>query len=170
MKLFGPILYAWLAALIDGEGSIMLTRRAHSLKQPVMRQVHYRATISIATTDMRLMYALRQNTGISRIYRHRINGDPRAPQKRAQYTWRLANDDIRLWLPKVRPYLVLKGKQADLLLEALAIKAYITPGSVGFLPKNRVKQIARLHKIYAKIRQLNQRGRVVLIQEIVDAV
>ena len=164
MKLSGPQRLAWLAALIDGEGSIMLNKRTFSEKARAIRRrsTHYRAVVSICNTDARLFVELTTQTNISRIYCHRVNGAATTLMKRQMWTWRMANDDIREWLPKIRPFLVMKGEQADLLLEALDIKDQMVPGKVGFLPVNRVLLSARLTEIYEKIRKLNTRGRVAL--------
>lgn len=162
------LLDVWLAALIDGEGSIMLGKRTYSGNQRNIkrRQLHFRAVVSICNTDHRLIDALVQRTGIERVYRHRVGGDPRTPRKRSMWTWRLANDDIRKWLPRVRPHLILKQKQADLLLEALSIKQQITPGNEGFLPKNRIGLTNRLKEIYEEIRKLNTTGRTVGVADV----
>jgi hypothetical protein len=164
VKLEGPVLYAWLAALIDGEGSVMLNKRTVSermqkIRRHARRNVHYRATVSICNTNYDLMTALVSNTGIDRVYQHRINGPKDRPRARASWTWRLAHDDSREWLPLIRPFLVLKGPQVDLLLEALNIKRQITPGNAGFHPSERGKLITRLGVIYATIRKLNTKGR-----------
>ncbi len=161
---------AWLAALIDGEGSIMLNKRTYSGRQRNIRrrQMHFRAVVSICNTDIRLMEALEKQTGVGRTYQHRNNSSPNTPRKRASWTWRLVNDEIRVWLPRVRPYLFLKGDRSDLLLEALDIKRQITPGNVGFLPCNREPLIARLYEIYYEIRNLNTRGRSTLTQKDID--
>ena len=155
------MLYVWLAALIDGEGSVMLSLRTYSGrgKNKKMNQPHYRPVVVIANTDRRLMNALTDNTGVSRIYGHRIKGAPQVLMKRTQYTWRLAVNDINIWLPRVLPYLVLKKEQAELLLEAMAIKAYISPGNPGFQPGIRNKLVAELTEIYLEIRKLNTKGR-----------
>lgn len=160
LELRGNDLLIWLAALIDGEGSIMLTKRVRSNKAKVQRKDHFRTSVVICGTDIRLLETLVVNTGILRIYSHRVNGAANTPRKRQMWTWRLASEDIRLWLPAIRPYLVIKGEQADLLLEALDIKHQITPGNAGFMPTVRPALIERLGSIYGIIRSLNTRGRI----------
>lgn len=161
LELRGEQLLIWLAALIDGEGSVMLTKRVRSSKEKV-RKDNYRSSLVICGTDVRLLEALVVNTGVMRIYSHRVNGDPRSPRKRQQWTWRLTANDIRDWLPAIRPYLVIKGEQADLLLEALSIKDKLNPNSRGFQVIWRSQLVERLDEIYGAIRSLNTRGRIVI--------
>lgn len=152
---------AWLAALIDGEGSIMLNKRTYSVNARVHpKQPIYRPVVVIANTDYRLMEALMERTGINRVYEHKVSHTSKShnPRKRRQWTWRMVVGDIRVVLPWVRPFLVLKGEQADLLLEACAIKAENTPRP-GWTPDDGQRR-QRMDAIYAEIRALNTRGRV----------
>lgn len=155
---------AWLAALIDGEGSVMLVRRTFSGRERTPRgQTGYRPVVVVAaTTDPRLTEAIRTKLGYGQIYQHHIAGDPRAPRRRSQWTYRLNVGQIRDTLPHIRPWLILKGEQADLLVEAMDIKTQITPGQPGFLPANRPPLLQRLDAIYEQIRALNTRGREVM--------
>jgi hypothetical protein len=151
---------AWLAALIDGEGSIMLGKRESGPRN--LRQPHYRAVVAIANTDFRLMEALVNRVGDGQVYEHRVSNTRAShnPRKNRQWTWRMNANQIRVWLPPVRPWLVLKDEQAELLLEALELKARY--GSEGRYPNAaQVIQIRdRLTEIYQAIRALNTRGRV----------
>lgn len=135
---------AWLAALIDGEGSVMLIDRR---KQ---RARQFRAVVSVANTDPRLAKALAIKTGIDRVYIHKAPG----PRNRQQYTWRMNAQEIRKWLPILIPWLILKKKQAQLLLRYLVI-AEANTCRAG---KKRV--ITGLHHkeaIHKQIRLLNRR-------------
>lgn len=65
-------------------------------------------------------------------------------------------------MPHIRPWLVLKGEQADLLAEAMEIKRQMTPGQPGFLVASRPPLKQRIGEIYEMIRALNTRGREVM--------
>lgn len=128
------------------------------------RGIHYRPVVVVAAnTDYRLMEAIsnRLGHGCGQVYEHCVSNTRSSynPRKRRQWTYRLNVGQIRLVMPQVRPWLVLKGEQMDLLTEAMLIKASITPGQVGFLPSNRPQLLTRLDSIYAEIRALNTRGR-----------
>lgn len=148
---------AWLAALIDGEGSVMLLRRVPSATAKVQRNPHYRAQVCVYNTDYRLMQALSKRTGISRVYEH--TRPAKENRKKTSYRWGMVSEEIRQWGPLLLPWLVCKAEQTALLLEALDIKEQITPGNPGFLPQNRPEFVGRLDQIYAEIRRLNTRGR-----------
>lgn len=156
---------AWLAALIDGEGSIMLSRRTYSgntARTAVPGRASYRPVVVVAAnTDPRLFEAIRTRLGVGQVYEHAVNGDPARARRRRQWSYRLNVGQIKDVLPHVRPWLVLKGEQADLLAEAMQIKEEITPGARGFLPANRPPLLARLDEIYLAIRAANTRGRKV---------
>lgn len=145
---------AWLAALIDGEGSIMLLLRKAS-KRIVYRQPHYRASVAIAMTDERLANAIIERTGIERVYSHGRKG----VRHRTQYTWRMTASEIKVWLPCLIPWLVLKREQATLLLEALKLADLCTPRK-GEKWDRSVVDASKLRRdeIYAEIRKLNNRG------------
>lgn len=146
----GDVLYAWLAAIIDGEGSIMLTRR----KEGGDTYKKVRPVVSVSNTDVRLMDALKERTGTGSVYLHRRA--PKENQKRDGYTWRLNASDQRIWIPRIRPFLVLKGEQADLLMEALVLRETRTSVSGGTLV---LDGLDRLFEIQAEISNLNRKGR-----------
>lgn len=140
---------AWLAALIDGEGSVMLNTRwdASQRKGTLLM----RPTVSVSNTDLRLLQACVDRTGIDRIYGHKR----KAPStNKAGFTWRMNVTDIRLWGPELEPHLICKREQMRLLLDALALKA------VAANPSTRVADHqAQLLTIQTRIQQLNSRGR-----------
>jgi len=155
---------AWLAALIDGEGSVMLNKRTFSGNSAATtgrgRTIQYRPVVVIASnTDYRLHEAIRERIGVGQIYEHKRHAEPDNMRRRRIWTYRLNVAQIEAIMPHVRPWLVIKGEQADLLAEAMQIKRSITPGEAGFLPANRPPLIARLDAIYDEIRTINTRGR-----------
>lgn len=139
---------AWLAGLIDGEGSIMLVRR---------KSGHWRPVVSIANTDLRLMEALQERIGGGRVYMHRLQ--PQHNHKRTSYTWRMTSAEMRIWLPRAMPWLVCKREQAELLLEALEIKA----GQRPVVGRQSVRGTERMDGLALAIKTLNRKGREVVL-------
>lgn len=159
---------AWLAALIDGEGSIMLNRLATRL--PTGRGIRYRPVVVIAaSTDYRLMTAIQQRLTVGQIYEHAVSNTRKSYNPRAARQWTYRLNVTQIWdvLPEVQPWLVLKNEQATLLLEAMTLKRSLTPGQTGFLPQNRDAIVERLDQIYTDIRVLNTRGRKEVTNEYV---
>ena len=166
---------AWLAALIDGEGSVMLNRRTYSeswkKKRPTLGKTltaknRFRPVVVIAAgTDVRLFDAIREKIGVGQVYTHRISNTAKShnPRARIQYTYRLNVKQITEILPDVLPWLVLKKPQAELLLEAIEWnrKRNSTGGYPGFNdPEFREESYNRLNEIYSSIRALNTKGRI----------
>lgn len=95
---------AYLAGLIDGEGSIMLTNRAtHS--------VHIR--LSISNTHMPVLEWTAATTNVGAIYRHREADE----LHKASYSWRCHGDGAESVIRQVEPFLHIKGPQARLALD-----------------------------------------------------
>lgn len=141
---------AWLAALVDGEGSVMLSRRHPSPN----RHHHYRASVVVYNTDLRLIEAIVERTGVNRVYTHKRQA--RENHKRTAYSWRLVANDIRQWGPLLLPWLVCKREQMVLLLEALALADRNTPRA-GQSWQQQSNE--RRDEIVAEISRLNRKGR-----------
>lgn len=162
---------AWLAALIDGEGSVMLNRRtfsdaakAKAAHAGVYSLARYRPVVCVAaTTQYCLMEAIAGRVSGS-VYEHRVSNTKPShnPRARRQWTFRWNVAQIVEYLPQVVPWLVIKQEQATLLLEATEIKNRLnpsTPGNDWYHPHTREPLRDRLDQIYAGIRQANTRGR-----------
>lgn len=160
---------AWLAALIDGEGSIMLNRRTFSeaarvkTSAAVLAKPRYRPVVVVATnTDMRLFDAIAERVS-GQLYKHQVSNtrESHNPRRREQWTYRWNVGQINMYLPSVLPWLVIKKEQAALLLEACSIKERLTPGkgTEWRHAEHRDPLLARMDSIYNDIRELNTRGR-----------
>lgn len=155
---------AWLAALIDGEGSVMLIKRAasSSATNAMKNNTHYRARVAVYNTDKRLMDALVERTGIGRVYTH--TRAPKHNHKKTSYRWTMVAQDVRRLGPRLLPWLVCKQEQMVLLLEALEIADRATPRK-GEKWARSEEDMARRDEIYAEIRRMNTRGRETLEEE-----
>ena len=86
---------AWLAALIDAEGSLSLNRKRASYDRK-----SYRARARISNTSYLLMEALVAKTGINRISeRHRQPG----LGHKDYWVWTMEAGELRRWLPALLP-------------------------------------------------------------------
>jgi len=97
---------AYIAGIIDGEGTISLTRRH--------RNENRQLEVSISNTDMALLQFVKQCVGAGRIsnkrtYRH---------NHRQSATFCISNRQALYLLEQVRPYLrTYKAERADLVLQ-----------------------------------------------------
>lgn len=96
---------AYIAGIIDGEGTIALTRR-HRNEQ---RQLE----ISISNTDTRLLAYIKDCIGAGRVTKKRTYSDAHTPSA----TYLISNRQALRLLEQVRPYLrTYKANRADLVL------------------------------------------------------
>lgn len=110
-----PTNAAYLAALIDGEGTIGIYRAngVRSLSPSFYVQV------TVVNTNTDLMAWLSENIG-GRVDK-RSDTTSRDPRHKHPYHWRVHGPNAELLLNAVRPYLVCKGSQADVALQLRAM-------------------------------------------------
>jgi len=97
---------AYIAGLIDGEGTIALSRKH--------RQDNRQLAISIANTETALLEFVRNATGVGKITRKRIAH----PEHTPSMTYVVTNRQALALLSQIAPYLrSYKARRADLVLE-----------------------------------------------------
>ena len=97
---------AWLAGLIDGDGSISLTRRH--------RNENRQLEISVANTDLNLLQIVKTLVGLGRITRKRIVSEQHTPGGAYLISNRQALSLLVQLLPYLRTY---KARRARLVVE-----------------------------------------------------
>jgi hypothetical protein len=132
---------AYLAGLVDGEGTVTLARH-HRDQYPQPR-------LAIANNSLELLEWVRGKLGCGIIIRR----SRRKEWHRDSYAWQvqLAGNVFKV-LGEIRPYLILKRQQATLLLEDY--KA-CTPRNGKYTPV----MLEAKHRLVAQMRQLNQAHR-----------
>lgn len=129
---------AWLAGMVDGEGTVSLYRAD-------TRARLYCARIGIANTYRPVMEHIANLTGVGFLTKfQKIN-----PNARVGYQW-LTNDTllVRSLLLQIRPYLRIKHEQADLVLEYTG----------EWLNLERGMKPPCSERIIERLRHLNARG------------
>jgi hypothetical protein len=124
----------WLAGVIDCEGWIgMIKNNRRNIT------VHYGA-IGVGNTNKLLIDKIVYLTGIGN-----VNFSDRKPPAKPLYTWSVTrSDDVHALLLTIRDHLILKQKQADLVL--------LSP------PKNERNPELR-KKLAEQLTSLNKKGR-----------
>lgn len=131
--------YAYLAGLIDGEGTITIYKHKQH-KRPTFQ---LRPRVVVANTHMPMLHSLVRDYGGTLIK----NGKPSSP--RPCFLWRVFSQaDIERILVGVRPYLIIKAVHADLMMRFIDLRK-----AVGRAPYGKVEEFC-----YQEIRRLNQRG------------
>lgn len=95
---------AYLAGLIDGEGSIMILPRGTSIS----------VKLTIANTYLPALEWVRQITGVGAVNDSR----PATDRHRAGYIFHVNSEAAESILRQVRPYLRIKHEQADICIDA----------------------------------------------------
>lgn len=104
---------AYVAGIIDGEGCLSITG-AHVVSKKGTLYWKYDAEVTVTNTSVALMNWLLKNFGGEIMPR----GKPLKATHKLCYRWRLKDSKARLeFLTAIRPFLVIKQKQADLLRE-----------------------------------------------------
>jgi len=133
---------AYLAGFIDGEGYLGLTksvRRGGRYDGSPASHVQFRVGITSPVINQ-----IRDECGFGRV----IKSLARKPKHKDRLDWIVRASETRLVLPLLIPYLKIKKRQAELLVEYFA------------LPRTR-DDVYRtsLARIYCELSRLNRRGR-----------
>jgi hypothetical protein len=135
--------YAWLAGIVDGEGSIMISR---TRVQENHLGFSYRGAISISNTSEEMMKHILKIAGVGNL--------TRLPESRFdwkdRFNYHASAGAAQILLPKIMPYLILKKPQAEVLTEFLGLI-----GGQG----RKVAYDGRIDFLYQKMRALNMKGK-----------
>ena len=144
MKLLSPVQFSYIAGIIDGEGYIGLTRYRKNYHFPWS----YCAQCHVVNTNKDLLIWLYDSTRVGSIVPH---SESKKPQHKPAYKWRLQTKEIIPFLEGVKPYLVIKGRQAEILI--IYIRETRHDGRVL-----SDVEIERKLDLYHEITALNERG------------
>lgn len=98
---------AWAAGAVDGEGCISI----RSQRVPNSKFEQYALYISVGNTDIRMPQRLAEMFGGN------VINKTRQQERRPVYEWRIFSANAVKVLKMLRPYLVIKGEQADIAIE-----------------------------------------------------
>ena len=136
--------YAWLAVIIDGEGSIFVSKVIVPANR---RGFSYRAQLSVTNTNKELILRIKEIIGsgsTSHIPESRNDGKDR-------YVYSAFSGTIRAIIPKILPYLVAKKRHAEKVLELLTLYSQGTKDA----------DFDHVERLYAEIKVLNAKGKLV---------
>jgi hypothetical protein len=140
---------AWAAGFIDGEGTITLKRyKSHY----TTHKIHYQPFVSLGQANYDGHFA-----GVERmkeIFGGSVSKYKAVPPRQEQLTWCVVSRQAVDCLKRIRPYLIVKAKHADLL-----ISYYET---AGLRESYRItdEELAKREKIWSKMRSMNQKGKL----------
>jgi len=140
-KLGEVAICAWLAGVIDGEGSVFLTRGRG--RSPIL-------CLNIGMTHKETIDHIKKITGVGSIYPR-----PAGAHRKALYMWQTSENEAASVLYCCLPYLITKREQAKLALEFREAKKLFHAGGGRPRPAHSLAQLEELKKQMSK---LNGRG------------
>jgi hypothetical protein len=141
---------AYLAGILDGEGCLRITRCR--LRKKPLNSPRHSPSVFVGNTSWALAEFLRDNFGGS------IWERSATATRRTVYIWHLCTRvSILAILTAVRPHLLVKGAQADLLIEFITGFSRGRGRGRGGGHGLRVDpaELARRERIYQEVRDLN---------------
>ena len=128
-------IWAYIAGLVDGEGYFKIRHIKNSkLKRGYAREF----LLTITNTSKPLLLEVQKQIGLGKIYTH----NPKNGNANTGYTLRFFAGNCRIILPNIIPYLLLKKKLAEVLLESLNIIRSTHPSKI------KEKRLMQLEKKY----------------------
>lgn len=128
---------AYIAGIVDGEGTVTLTR--HSKKQTPSPRV------AVANNNLKLLEWIKSMAGGVIVSKKK-----RKPHHSDSYAWYAQQDRAIRFLDEIKEYLIIKRSQADLILEKYKT---VTHRAGKYTPD----MLKRKMRLVAQIRELNQR-------------
>lgn len=137
---------AYLAGIIDGEGTISII--FHKQKG----YPSYGVVLRVYNTNKELLEWIKEKNGYGNIRRQISIKNWTKSSWRQVYSWQIYPKNIRVLLPQILPYLIIKRKQAELTIEFLNLTKF---------PSSRISKEAQIRRkeICIEMMKLNKRGK-----------
>lgn len=133
---------AYIAGMIDGEGSVGVWRETRRGNKSGYR---YKGVVEVYNTDTRVLHFLKDVCG------GYIAKKRKASKKnKASWKWACTQTKISELLKQVRPYMILKGEQADIVLKFREI--------MDNAPRRASASHEHFEELYQMTKKLNRRG------------
>jgi hypothetical protein len=135
---------AYIAAFIDGEGTISIRQFK---RKSMVGGIRYNSVVEMNNTDVGVMQYLRLLIGPAR---YGIHKQEKSGCKRC-YRFYIPSNVQRWLLETILPYLVIKKKQAEIVIEFLGLLGNKKYGEED-------SNLEQRKKLYNEVHQLNHRG------------
>lgn len=115
LKEYSSVELAYLAGIIDGEGSIYI---GNFSSNPKTGTLHYQTNMEVTNTDERLITWLKNTFG-GRSCSYTAKQTPRNSRK-AVYRWIVTGKLLTHLCEQIKPYLIIKIQQCEIMLKMRA--------------------------------------------------
>ncbi len=140
---------AWLAGVIDGEGSIFLSK---VMNRKTRRGFFYLPTITVSNTNRDFLVRVAQIIGEGTVCLAKRGGD----RERPRWMYMASSGVIRAIVPQIMPYLIVKKERASLMLQFLE---FLDGNPIYGKGPVSPEYYERLDAMYHAIKKLNQKGK-----------
>jgi len=148
---------AYLAGMIDGDGSICLF---HKKNKTVRRGYYYEPALIISNNDKKMLDKLVDIIKISYnpVKRRSYRKNPKHTQGYFFWVGRMAS--LLELLKEIEPFLISKQKRCRMLMEFLEIQKVLRGGVLRNMGNSRktYDYTERQHELFREIKRLNKRG------------
>ena len=135
-----PVNAAWLAAVIDCEGSIQIGKKSKVRNQ--RREYFFCARIEVTNNNPVILMKCKDVSGLGSVY-ERV--ERRIRNAKPSFVWRVQRQSsVMALLKEVSPYLIVKRNQAELM--------------IAFIQLSRRRIPAERLQFYERMQTLNHRG------------
>lgn len=141
---------AYIAGILDGEGSIMIQKQASKSFMEQRRKrgcfhPHYAPAIRIGMIEKKPLEFIVETTAIGKVYEEKPYH-----HKRSMFRWMIrSKSEVEDFLPLVIPYLLVKIKQAELCLQFM--KEWVSHNGIHLTPE----VITKREDAWLQMRKLN---------------
>lgn len=146
--------YAYIAGLIDGEGTITITKQNNEsfMKRQKLKNPRYLALLRIGMIEEKPIRFIEKVLKVGKVYKEPPRKD--RPTCRLMYRWICTNTQecLRI-LRDLYPYMLVKNKQAKIVMEFA--ENYVCGTKRNGTSPEEVRRRERLHQ---KVRKLNAVG------------
>jgi hypothetical protein len=138
----------WAAGIVDGEGCITIHKRNPQAEKRATRSPSYRLDIRVQMVHKPAIERLQKIFGAGAIYRQ----SPTKNSKRVSWKWAVYGKECGRILVHIRPYLTVKGKDADIGVSFLPANQRTTFGNRRISPE----VLARRDEMYRRMQLVKQ--------------
>jgi hypothetical protein len=142
---------AWLAAIIDGEGTITLSKRKSKLAR---RGFYYIPTLEVTNSCKELLIKIWETVGEGGVYRERRS--EQNPRWKRKWLYNGSAGVLRAVLPQILPYLIIKKNQAKTTLEYLQ---YVRDNPMVGRREIPAGYYPRIDALYFALKKMNEKGK-----------
>jgi hypothetical protein len=137
---------AYLAGIVDGEGCFYI---GHVKQGKYGNGLQWHSMLKVTSCDEELIIWLENTFGGAKDSRYRWTSKQKFT--RPVYNWQATGEMLDYILPKIKPYLIIKSKQCDVM-----IKYRLTSKNIGSKRLSQEVTEKRL-ELMSEIRNLNSR-------------